>query len=1627
MGDGSASDGGPAQATGRPGGRLAPVLELVDRQLPPELQQRCDGFLSRYFKHLSSLDLKAHEPRDLLGAALAHLRLGEVRTEGTANVQVFNPDLVANGWQSAHTVVQIVTDDMPFLVDSVRMAMTAMGLGIHLVIHPMLRVVRDDGTYVRVEEGTANEAWIYVEVDRCDATRLELLRQHLVAALDDVRVAVTDWRPMRDRCDQLAHELEHSVLPLGTGEATRAAQFLRWLSDDHLVFLGYREYDFVHEAEDDDVVVAVPGTGLGLLRDGRRTEEPHRLSSVTSAARRMVFAPAVLMLTTANSRSTVCRADYLAYIGVKRFDREGRVIGERRFLGLYNSDVYRDSVLDIPLLRDKAAEVLDRAGFAAESHSGRALRQILETYPRNELFQIDADELYEIATGILELQDRRQVRLFERRDDYGRFVSCLVYLPRDRYSTDRAEQIATALEEAYGGTGTEHEVLIGMGALARLHVRVALGREVRHPPIPDVEKRLSAIVADWSDELGAALVGELGEDAGLDALARYGNAFPADYRDAYPPSIAAADVAHLLEIDRGADIITALHRPLGAAPEEVRFTLMRPGAPLVLSEVLPLLEDLGVTVVDERTHEIRVEGRSVWRYDIGLRVSDPGRIDDRATRDEFCDTFAALFRGDLESDGLNQLVIAGGLSARQVDVLRAYAKYLRQIGLSFSQRYVETTLARHAPIVGALVRLFETRFDPSIDPDVAHGDSPVRAADARALTDSIAAQLDAVPSLDEDRILRSFLTLILATQRTNAYRPRVDGDPRSGTRPVLSFKLDPEVIPDLPLPRPMFEIWVYSPRVEGVHLRGGPVARGGLRWSDRREDFRTEVLGLMKAQMVKNAVIIPVGAKGGFVVKRRERITDAEVLRTEVAACYQEFVAGLLDVTDNVIDGEVVPPPDVVRHDQDDPYLVVAADKGTATFSDLANSVAESYGFWLGDAFASGGSAGYDHKAMGITARGAWESARRHARSVGRDADIDPLTVVGIGDMSGDVFGNGMLRSPHLRLVAAFDHRHIFLDPDPDPTRSFAERQRLFDLPRSSWDDYDRTAISPGGGVWPRSAKAIVLSEEVRRVLRVTEATMTPNELLSAILTAPVDLLWNGGIGTYVKASTESNAEVGDRANDAIRVDGNQLRCAMVVEGGNLGLTQRGRVEAAINGVLVNTDAIDNSAGVDCSDHEVNIKILLDAQVAAGDLTVKQRNSLLVSMTDEIADLVLEDNRAQTLALSIARRQAAPMVDVHARYLRSLEIEGLLNRALEFLPSEKQLSERASAGLGLTTPEFAVLLAYTKETNTDVVLRSDLPDDPYVQRELVRYFPSVLGERFAGAMGGHRLRREIVATGLTNEMVNRAGTSFDFRMTDETGAGVADITRAHVVASDVHGMPRWWDRIDHLDPSIETDVQLELLLDLRRMVERGVLWLLRHRRPPLDLGVTVAAFGPGIEELAGGLRAVVHGAMGATLAEAAEDALNAGVPSDLAEASAVWPIMHTGWDIVEVAQARGRSPLDAGAVYWGLFDGLDVAWLWERVGKLPRSDRWQSHARAAQRDDLMATLRDLTDDALRTGDVFTPCEDLVAAWLAANERTVRRVVDVFMEIRTSNVFDLTTLSVALRQLRNVVLLGSTGH
>ena len=1109
------------------------------------------------------------------------------------------------------------------------------------------------------------------------------------------------------------------------------------------------------------------------------------------------------------------------------------------------------------------------------------------------------------------------------------------------------------------------------------------------------------VAADWAAATREALVAVVGEAAAARVLDRLLPVVPAGYDELNWPNSAAID---LPIIDRIASTVaddaveTAMMHFTEAGTNEWRFRVYHGGSAVPIADLLPLLDQLGFRAIDERAFSFHLGARSVWLHDVGVQV--PEGIDLTAeARAEVQRAFVAEFENTVEVDGLNRLVLRAGLTARQVELLRAYARYLRQIGFPFSQQYIETTLVRHAGIAAQLVQLFTARFTPD------DGDRMAEADVARA---GIVDALDAVPSLDDDRTLRALLALIEATVRTNAFRP----GPNAGYRDVIAFKFDTSKVPDLPLPRPLYEIWVCSPRVEGVHLRNGRIARGGIRWSDRREDFRTEVLGLVKAQIVKNAVIVPTGAKGGFVLKRPP--AGADEFRAEGVACYRQFIAGLLDLTDNIVGDAIVPPPATVRLDGDDPYLVVAADKGTATFSDIANGIAAEYGFWLGDAFASGGSVGYDHKVMGITARGAWESVRRHVAAIGKDVEKDELTIVGIGDMSGDVFGNGLLRSPHAKLVAAFDHRHIFIDPDPDPVASFAERQRLFALPRSSWADYDSSLVSAGGGVYPRTLKTIEISDAACRRLGTDRSSFSPNELLSVILRAPVDLLWNGGIGTYVKATGETHADVGDRANDGLRVNGGELRCKMVGEGGNLGFTQRGRVEFALAGGLIYTDAIDNSAGVDCSDHEVNIKIALGAAVAAGTLTLEQRNEVLADMTDEVGELVLDDNRAQGLALAIARRQALPMVNVHSRYLNTLESEGWLNRALEFLPTDRQIAERQSAGTGLTTPEFSVLLAYTKTANVAEMVRSDLPDDAYLEPDLVRYFPQRLQREFHDQILGHRLRREIVATQVCNQLVNLSGISFDHRLSEETGLGVVEITRAWVAVRDIFGLVELWEQVDALGGTVKLDTQLELFLELRTMAERAVLWLLRHRKAPVDIAAAVAEFRPGIAALSHGMEAQLRGRMREQAFALEAGRLAANVPEGLAQRSVLWPLLHTGFDVVDLAE-RTKQPMHtvAGA-YWQVFEQLDLWWLWEAIGRLPRSNRWQTQARSALRDDLLAALADLAEDAIIAGSV--------ADWMAANERMITRAAALFTEIRRVDSHDLTTLSVALRQLRNLALL-----
>src|ERR1700722_5021302 len=1342
-----------------PAARVA-LIERIVRSAATDggRQGLAQRFLRSYFHGVAEEDLAAREPRGLSRAALAHLKFAAQRPGQHPLVRVFNPQAERDGFESPHTLVLTVSDDMPFLVDSIGMAFARANLAVHLIVHPVLQVHRDRRG--RLLDLGANgggparaESWQLYEIDRVtDPQELEKLQRDLEATLGDVRVAVHDWRAMRERVRAVIDSLAKDPPALLPAEINEVAHLLEWMDEGHFVFLGYRHYR-LERGRSEDRLVPDRASGLGILSTARRAGQRAGATVLRGAVRAKAREPELLIITKANSTATVHRGELLDYVGVKTFDRRGNVSGEHRFLGLWTSTAYHGSPRDIPVLRHKVDRVIEHFGLDPASHDGKAVLNVLETYPRDELFQAGVADLIRIVRGVVNLYERRTVRLLVRRDPYHRFYSCLVYVPRDRYNTEVRERIEKIALAGFGGTAVESQAQISGSSHARVHVVVRTDpAQQQKPDYAQIERRIAEAALTWQDRVREILIDRLGEAKGLALAGHYNQAFPLAYEEDVTPAEVLEDLSDLETLRQTPKALKLnLYRPAGQVLQRVHLKIVKLGEPVPISDVLPMLENFGLRVISERPYELKwPEGGAAWIQDFELEHRDRLIIDIERIESIFRDAFGATWSGAVENDGFNRLLLAAELNARQVVMLRAYCRYLLQTGVPFSQASMERALAGHASIARNLVKLFETRFDPAAQRQ--------RGNDRKAVSiaTQIRAELDAVTSLDDDRILRAYLTLLQATLRTNFYQLAADGQPKA----YVSFKLDPAKIPDLPLPRPKFEIFVYSPRVEGVHLRMGYVARGGIRWSDRREDFRTEVLGLMKAQNVKNTVIVPVGAKGGFVPKRLPTAGTREEIQAEVVSCYQTFIRGLLDLTDNIVSGRIAPPQRVVRRDGDDAYLVVAADKGTATFSDTANAISLHYGFWLGDAFASGGSAGYDHKKMAITARGAWECVKRHFREIGVDIQKTDFTVAGLGDMSGDVFGNGMLLSRHIRLQVAFDHRHIFIDPSPDPAVSFAERARLFDLPRSSWDDYDRKKISRGGGVFPRTAKSIALSPEERAMLGIEASAATPAEIVKATLKMPVDLLWNGGIGTYVKSRLESNAEVGDRANDTVRINGMELKAKVVGEGGNLGFSQRGRVEYALAGGRLNTDFIDNSAGVNTSDVEVNIKILLNPLVQAGKLTRGDRNKLLVRMTNEVAALVLRNNYLQGQAISVLELHAGPRLAEYQHLIRSLERSGDLNRTLEFLPSDDELAERRKNGTSLTRPELAILLAYSKIWLNNHLLASNVPEDPYLSSELERYFPAPVRERFPKAIAQHRLRREIIATATTNSLVNRMGPTF---------------------------------------------------------------------------------------------------------------------------------------------------------------------------------------------------------------------------------------------------------------------------
>jgi glutamate dehydrogenase len=1590
---------------------LSAVMRSGSR--PPKSIRNLDWqrFLQGYYANVDVEDLAVRDPLHLAGAALSHLRFAERRGR-SALVRVFNPTLREHGFTSPHTVIEMVNDDMPFLVDSINLALTQRALTLHFLAHPIFAVRRDRSGTLRGlhERGAAAgkerlESFQHIEVDRIvDHAALDALRAQIENGMRDVRVACADWGKMQGALRLTAQNLGALGARVDPGDLREAEELLEWMEHRHFTFIGYREYR-LRGAKGRESLAPVEASGLGILRRGHR--RPQRKNRVRSSdIRRQSRSRDLVLVTKANLESTVHRPGYLDYVGVKNFDAGGRLIGERRFLGLWTSAAYNSNPREIPLLRHKVSQVVGHFALAADSHDGKALQHILESFPRDELFQAGVAELTRTVAGVFGLQERPRVRVLLRRDAFRRFVSCLVFVPREKYNTQVRQRIESVIRETLRASSMESQVQIAESNLARIHIvaRMSPSDDIRIDSNA-LERRVAAAVRSWSDSFKTALLARFDEAYALRLFDKYSHAFPAAYTEDFRADAAALDVSFLETVEREPGRLHLdIYRPEPRRKDKLFMKIFRAQDAIPISDLLPMLENMGLKVIAERPYELEFSNvRRAWIQDLELLMQSPAVADFDDLVQGIESALTAVWTGRMDSDSFNQLTLSAGVPWRIVTVLRAYCRYLLQTGLPFSQGYIAQVLVNHAAVAKLLAELFVARFDPEVPP-------PARKTRLTRLDARIRALLEKVTRSDEDRILRALWNALTATVRTNAYQ----SGPSGQAKEYLSFKIAGQQLRELPLPKPLFEIFVFSTRMEGIHLRMGHVARGGIRWSDRREDFRTEILGLMKAQQVKNTVIVPVGAKGGFVVKRTPKDRDAQ--QAEVIACYQTLIRGLLDLTDNIVDDKIIAPPAVVRHDQDDAYLVVAADKGTASFSDIANALSEEYGYWLGDAFASGGSAGYDHKKMAITARGAWECVKRHFREIGIDIQTRNFTVAGIGDMAGDVFGNGMLQSRHIKLVAAFNHLHIFIDPAPDPERSFRERERLFKLPRSSWDDYSRRALSQGGAIFSRSAKSITLSREAQALLELPPQVV-PNEVIKAILRTHVDLLWNGGIGTYVKAGSESHGDVGDRSNDAVRIDARELNCKVIGEGGNLGLSQLGRIEFARRGGRLNTDFIDNSAGVNCSDLEVNLKILLNGAVRAGELTLAARNRLLVRMTEAVAALVLRNNTLQSLALSTSEFLSKERLGESAFLIRALERSGDLNRALEYLPTEEEIAERRKAGEGLTRPELSVALSYGKIWLYRSLINSNVPEDPYLSAELARYFPSPIHERFEARLKKHRLRREVIATAVTNSLINRMGPEFPVRAQHDTGADPAAIARAYSIAREVFAVRGIWAQIEALDNRVPSAVQYAAMYQTTQLLRHISYWLLENRRDDLDVERAVTRYAAKVEELFQDLDGVVGATLQARLGVLRSQLTLQGVPEPLAARIASLQILHSGLDLVEVAMRARLSVSYAAKVYFGIGERIGLTWIKEQIESLAAEGHWQAVARGTLRDNLYELQRRITGAVLacKGRDAGTR----VDRWTADHAADVESLKRVVVDLRTGSPPDFATLSVALQAVRRL--------
>lgn len=1591
------------------------VVDKLQKEMSPDQADLCVEFVRQFYATVAPDDLNEWTIEDLYGAAVNFWALIQRRAPHEIKIRIYNPDFERHGWQTTHTVVEVICDDMPFLVDSMRLVVNRMGLVSHLIIHMggvhVLRGKNNEVTAVlprhgTLPEGAITEAPILMEIDRLtDPHALEELYLNFERVLEDNRAVVEDWLPMREKVQEILLELDNARVVLDESEVEETKAFLKWIEDHHFTFLGIRDYELLRKGEE-TILQAVPGTGYGLLREELSKSNARSITAMAPEARELTLSSRILVMSKTNTKALVHRDAYTDYIGVKRFNDKGEVIGERRIIGLYTSAAYNTNPKHIPFLRHKVALIMQNSMLNPRGHAGKVLLNILETLPRDDLIQGSEEELLQIAMGIFYMQERRRIRMFARMDVYHRFISCLVYVPRERFNTELRLAMEKILSESFNAQEITFSTYFSESVLARIHFMIRINpQESLDFDFQEVEQKLIEVGRSWADDLQFFLSDSFGEEKANHLFAHYKNAFPAVYTANFSPRTAVFDISHMENLSVENPLGLNFYRPLDELSDNFRLKIYQHDVTIPLSDVIPIIENLGLRAISERPYLLKFSDEKIaWINDFSMHYTRGSVFKVDEIRELFQNAFTSVWFGAAENDGFNQLVLSAGLDWRQVSVLRTYAKYFKQIAFTFSQDYIETALNNNASIAKKIVELFEIRFHPEkIDN---------REENFNILTKEILSDLDNVANLDEDKIIRQYVQAITATLRTNYYQLDQQGKPKD----YISIKMNSRVIVGVPRPYPMFEIFVYSPHFEGVHLRCGKVARGGLRWSDRKEDFRTEILGLMKAQQVKNAVIVPSGAKGGFVAKHLPVNGSREEILAEGISCYQRFIRGLLDVTDNYVNGSICKPPAVVCYDEDDPYLVVAADKGTATFSDIANEISLEYGFWLGDAFASGGSIGYDHKKMGITAKGAWESVKRHFYEMNFDMNTTDFTVVGIGDMAGDVFGNGMLLSPHIKLIAAFNHVHIFIDPDPNPAVSLVERKRLFDLPRSSWTDYDKKLISKGGGVFNRNAKSIVVSKEMKHAFGIKQAAIEPNELIRHILRAKVDLLWSAGIGTFVKAHAESNAEVGDRTNDAIRINAKQLRCKIVAEGGNLGFTQLARIEYSLNGGLIYTDFIDNSAGVSCSDKEVNIKILLNSIVTAGDLTVKQRNELLAAMTNEVAQLVLRENYLQTNAISLAASQSLRSVELHSRYISELERTGKIDRALEFLPNEKVLMEHKLMGKGLSNPGIATLLCYSKITLKDSILNSDVPEDPYLKQCLISSFPKPLQERFSKEMQQHPLKREIIATKLSNIIVNEMGFSFVYRMQDETGAPVSAIVRAYMITRSIMNMDVIWAQIEALGSQIDAERLSEILMMYVRLLRRVARWFLRTQRMRLDITKAVETYGPAMQELKNAMPDVLGEVHRAEYSKAFEDYLLMGIPKKLAHELTITRSLFSAMDILDVSQKQSIKISKGAEIYFNIGEFLDLEWIRTQVIIHPTENHWEALSREALRDDLDWQQCQLTAGIICFGEKKKDFMKSFEIWSESHTRLIERWRHVLANLRSSTTLNYTMFFVAIREL-----------